>query len=111
MDRIVSSLSHLNRGILVPTGSLSQARANDSTAPNDATPGSLAAPFTPPAIIQPRGGGALRGIGEKFSANPVLCENSAETRAPRIGGWTPGEPVVFRRSVEADGLHQRALRA
>src|SRR6267143_4570015 len=27
--------------------------------------------FTPPAISLPKGGGAIRGIGEKFAANPV----------------------------------------
>jgi RHS repeat-associated protein len=29
------------------------------------------APFTAPAISLPKGGGAIRGIGEKFAANPV----------------------------------------
>src|SRR5438552_14194159 len=28
-------------------------------------------PFTPPSISLPKGGGAIRGMGEKFSANPV----------------------------------------
>src|SRR5579859_6418415 len=28
-------------------------------------------PFSPPALSLPKGGGAIRGIGEKFSANPV----------------------------------------
>ncbi len=27
--------------------------------------------FTPPSISLPKGGGAIRGIGEKLSANPV----------------------------------------
>src|SRR5262245_6923008 len=27
--------------------------------------------FAPPAISLPKGGGAIRGIGEKFAANPV----------------------------------------
>src|SRR5262249_35064718 len=30
-----------------------------------------ASEYVPPAITQPRGGGAIRGIGEKFAANPV----------------------------------------
>ena len=28
-------------------------------------------PFRAPQIQQPKGGGAVRGIGEKFAANPV----------------------------------------
>jgi len=28
-------------------------------------------PFTPPSISLPKGGGAIRGMGEKFAANPV----------------------------------------
>lgn len=27
--------------------------------------------ISPPAISLPKGGGAIRGIGEKFAANPV----------------------------------------
>jgi len=33
--------------------------------------GSAAAPTAAPSITLPRGGGAIRGIGEKFGANPV----------------------------------------
>ncbi|WAJ34387.1 FG-GAP-like repeat-containing protein [Arthrobacter sp. FX8] len=33
-------------------------------------------PFTPPTISLPKGGGALRGIGEKFSANPATGTGS-----------------------------------
>src|SRR2546425_13151111 len=33
-------------------------------------------PFAPPAISLPRGGGAIRGIGEKFAANPVTGSGS-----------------------------------
>jgi len=32
--------------------------------------------FTPPTISLPKGGGALRGIGEKFAANPVTGTGS-----------------------------------
>src|SRR5438552_14670817 len=28
-------------------------------------------PFTPPSLSLPQGGGAIRGMGEKFAANPV----------------------------------------
>src|SRR5579859_5264598 len=33
-------------------------------------------PFSPPALSLPKGGGAVRGIGEKFSANPVTGTGS-----------------------------------
>src|SRR5271165_4709459 len=33
-------------------------------------------PFTPSQIWLPKGGGAIRGIGEKFAANPVTGTGS-----------------------------------
>lgn len=33
-------------------------------------------PFTAPAITLPKGGGAIRGMGEKFAANPVTGTDS-----------------------------------
>jgi hypothetical protein len=33
-------------------------------------------PFSPPTLSLPKGGGALRGIGEKFAANPVTGTGS-----------------------------------
>ena len=38
--------------------------------------GSNGAPFRAPAIALPKGGGAIRGIGEKFAANPVTGTGS-----------------------------------
>src|SRR5690349_847812 len=32
--------------------------------------------FTPPSIVLPKGGGAIRGIGEKFAANPATGAGS-----------------------------------
>lgn len=32
--------------------------------------------ITPPSVILPKGGGAIRGIGEKFGANPVTGTGS-----------------------------------
>ena len=32
--------------------------------------------ITPPAISLPKGGGAIRGMGEKFAANPVTGTGS-----------------------------------
>ncbi|MCA9874389.1 MAG: hypothetical protein KC441_12060 [Anaerolineales bacterium] len=33
-------------------------------------------PYTPPAVSLPKGGGAIRGMGEKFAANPVTGAGS-----------------------------------
>ena len=33
-------------------------------------------PFAPPQVTLPKGGGAIRGIGEKFAANPVTGTGS-----------------------------------
>ena len=48
--------------------------------------------FQPPAISLPKGGGAIRGMGEKFAANPVTGTGSmavpiAESRS--LGLWAP----------------------
>jgi len=39
-------------------------------------PGTPGGNFNPPAISLPKGGGAIRGIGEKFAANPVTGTGS-----------------------------------
>ena len=39
-------------------------------------PSAMAAPRPPPAISLPKGGGAIRGMGEKFAANPVTGTGS-----------------------------------
>src|SRR6266849_1395999 len=47
--------------------------AESKTAPSD---GAEKSPFSAPAISIPKGGGAIRGIGEKFVANPVTGTGS-----------------------------------
>jgi RHS repeat-associated protein len=42
--------------------------------------------ITPPAISLPKGGGAIRGIGEKFSANPVTGTGSMSLPIPTSPG-------------------------
>ncbi len=42
-----------------------------SSAPQPADSGARPTPFAAPAVTLPKGGGAIRGIGEKFAANPV----------------------------------------
>jgi RHS repeat-associated protein len=43
---------------------------------NHGAQGDGASPFTAPSISLPKGGGAIRGIGEKFAANPVTGTGS-----------------------------------
>jgi hypothetical protein len=43
-------------------------------------------PFSPPTISLPRGGGAIRGIGEKFAANPVTGTGSMTVPIPTSPG-------------------------
>jgi RHS repeat-associated protein len=54
--------------------------------------------ISPPAISLPRGGGAIRGIGEKFSANPVTGTASftipIATSAGR-SGFSPGLSLSY----------------
>lgn len=78
--------------------------------------------FAPPAINLPKGGGAIRGIGEKFSANPVtgtgsmsvpiatspgrsgfgpqlsLSYDSGSGNGPFGFGWTLSLPAITRKT-------------
>lgn len=58
-------------------------RQSDGTSPPQASgQGSASAgtgaatTFSPPAITLPKGGGVIRGLGEKFAANPVTDTGS-----------------------------------
>src|SRR5882672_10439919 len=77
---------------------------------------------TPPAVLLPKGGGAIRGIGEKFAANPVtgtaslsfpiatspgragfgpqlsLSYDSGSGNGPFGFGWSLGLPQITRRT-------------
>src|SRR5881275_2914135 len=59
----------------------------DASAP----PGPMAAPAAP-SISLPKGGGAIRGIGEKFAANPVTGTGSMSVpiaTSPGRSGFGP----------------------
>ncbi|OHV58803.1 SpvB/TcaC N-terminal domain-containing protein [Pseudofrankia sp. BMG5.36] len=84
--------------------------------------GAAASPFSPPSVSLPRGGGAVRGIGEKFAANPVtgagsltiplpasparsgfgpllaLAYDSGAAHGPFGLGWSVGLPSITRRT-------------
>jgi RHS repeat-associated protein len=81
-----------------------------------------ASPFSAPSISLPKGGGALRGIGEKFAANPVtgtgsmsvplpvspgrsgfgpelsLAYDSGAGNGPFGFGWTLSLPAITRKT-------------
>jgi RHS repeat-associated protein len=54
----------------------------NSEVPSTANPESSAREFTPPQISLPKGGGAIRSIGEKFSANAVTGTGSLNVPLP-----------------------------
>jgi RHS repeat-associated protein len=56
-----------------------------STAPTP-TEGARTSGFNPPTVSLPKGGGAVRGIGEKFSANPVTGTGSLTIPLPTSPG-------------------------
>ncbi len=61
-------------------------------AEQDGTAAAGAASIAPPAIALPKGGGAIRGIGEKFAANPVTGTGSITVpigSSPGRAGFSP----------------------
>ncbi len=70
-----------------------QARATSSTtAASSSTASKDSFQLTAPSISLPKGGGAIRGIGEKFSANPVTGTGSMTVPialSPGRGGFGP----------------------
>jgi hypothetical protein len=79
---------------------------------------------TPPALSLPKGGGAIRGMGEKFAANPVtgtasmtvpiftspgrsgfgpqlaLSYDSGAGNGPFGFGWNLSVPAITRKTVQ-----------
>src|ERR1044071_9430480 len=86
--------------------------------------------FSPPSVSAPKGGGAIKGIGEKFAANPVtgtgaltiplplspgrsgftpalgLSYDSGAGNGPFGFGWSVGYPTITRKTDR--GLPQYA---
>src|SRR5437016_9435078 len=59
---------------------------------------SEASPFTSPQISLPKGGGAIRGIGEKFAANPVTGTGSLSVPiavSPGRSGFGPALTLSY----------------
>ena len=56
-------------------------------------------PFAPPQIVPVKGGGAIRGMGEKFSANPVTGTGSLTVPiavSPGRSGFGPQLSLSYR---------------
>src|SRR5918997_93513 len=54
--------------------------------------------FSPPAVSLPKGGGAVRGVGEKFAANPVTGTGSMTVpiaTSPGRGGFGPQFALAY----------------
>src|SRR5690242_4928981 len=59
---------------------------------------SRASPFNAPSISLPKGGGAIRGMGEKFGANPVTGTGSLSVPialSPGRSGFGPQLAVSY----------------
>lgn len=96
-----------------------------ASGPRESASGAAApspSPLTPPTLALPKGGGALRGIGEKFAANPVtgtgsmsvplalspgrsgfgpqlsLSYDSGAGNGPFGFGWTLSLPAISRKT-------------
>ena len=54
----------------------SEAQGQRENTVNQGAQGNSSSPFAAPSISLPKGGGAIRGIGEKFAANPVTGAGS-----------------------------------
>src|SRR3954468_19630666 len=98
----------------------------------DAGSSQTSAAFSPPAISLPKGGGAIRGLGEKFAANPVtgtgsatvpiatspgrsgfgpqlsLAYDSAAGNGPFGLGWTLSLPSISRKTDKGLPRYQHA---
>ena len=95
-------------------------------------PSSAASPIAPPQISLPTGGGAIRGVGEKFTANPVtgsgamsvpiavskgrsgfgpslsLAYDSSRGASPFGWGWSMSLPAITRKTDKGLPLYQDA---
>ena len=94
--------------------------------------GDLGENFTPPALSLPKGGGSIRGIGEKFAANPVtgtgsftipvatspgrsgfgpqlnLSYDSGSGNGPFGLGWSLSMPAITRKTDKGLPQYQDA---
>lgn len=75
-----------------PGGSAATTRARDRTSSSAGSGASPSFATVAPKIDLPKGGGAIRGIGEKFAANPVTGTSSMSVpiaTSPGCSGFGP----------------------
>ncbi len=107
---------------------------NPRSDPNSVSPSNSAASnLAAPSISLPKGGGAIRGMGEKFAANPVtgtgsmtvpiatspgrsgfgpqlsLCYDSGAGNGPFGFGWSLSLPSVTRKTDKGLPQHLDAI--
>src|SRR5262245_40092072 len=76
--------------------SLARRKSSDGLASGGSAQESSA--VVPPAVTLPKGGGALRGIGEKFGANPVTGTGSLTiplSASPGRAGFAPDLSLTY----------------
>jgi len=78
-------------GVTSPYSGKEQTATSPDSAASVPNRGATATPFTVPTISLPKGGRAIRGMGEKFAANPVTVTDSMTPLAisPRRSGFGP----------------------
>jgi hypothetical protein len=69
--------------------------------------------FTPPSVTAPKGGGAIRGMGEKFAANPVNGTGSLAVPiavSPGRSGFGPELTLSYDSGASNYGCHGFGIR-
>src|SRR5262245_57512780 len=113
-------------------GKTTEAQGQRENTANQGNEGNGSAPFAAPSISLPKGGGAIRGIGEKFAANPVtgtgsmtvpiavspgrsgfgpqlsLSYDSGAGNGPFGLGWNLSLPVITRKTDKGLPKYQDA---
>src|SRR2546426_1140563 len=115
---------------MLPRDTPAPDRQQTTSTNKDAQSGTGNASTSPPSLALPKGGGAIRGIGEKFAANPVtgtgsltvpvytspgrsgfgpqlsLSYDSGNGNSPFGFGWSLALPAITRKTDK--GLPQYA---
>src|SRR4051812_45851498 len=81
------------QGLAPPGGAAAAQSVGEAVAGVERPPGSGTG-FTPPVISLPKGGGAVRGMGEKFAANPATGTGSLTIPLPLSPGRSGFGPAL-----------------
>ena len=75
-------------------------QTQDSGTEAQADTRSTAPASSAPSISLPKGGGAIRGIGEKFAANPVIGTGSLQTAIKKMQQRQKDKPKSTRKDYK-----------